>query len=41
VRPLGGTLYTTLPAACEAPFCYAHVRLRGREVEVNLHALDE
>lgn len=36
-----GTLYATLPAACEAPFPYAHVRLRGREVEVNLHALDE
>jgi len=36
-----GTLYATLPAACEAPFSYAHVRLRGREVEVNLHALDE
>jgi Icc protein len=38
---LDGTVYTTLPAACEAPFSYAHVRLRGREAEVTLHALDE
>jgi len=38
---LDGTLYATLTAACEAPFPYAHVRLRGREVEVNLYPLDE
>jgi hypothetical protein len=35
-----GTAYTTLPAACEAPYRYAHVRIRGRAVEVYLHALD-
>jgi hypothetical protein len=39
-HPLDGTVYATLPAACEAPFSYAHVRLRGRAVEVNLHALN-
>jgi hypothetical protein len=38
---LDGTLYATLPAACEAPFPYAHVRLRGSKAEVNLHALDQ
>ena len=36
-----GTVYTTLPATCEAPFRYAHIRLRGRTVEVYPHALDE
>jgi 3',5'-cyclic AMP phosphodiesterase CpdA len=38
---LGGTVYGTLPAGCEAPYPYAHVRLRGREAEVCWHALDE
>ena len=36
-----GTVYATLAAGCEAPFWYAHVRLRGREVEVHARALEE
>jgi hypothetical protein len=31
-----GTLYTTLPAACEAPHPYAHVHIEGRDIEVRL-----
>ena len=33
-HPVGGVICYTLPAACEAPYRYAYVRLRGREVEV-------
>jgi predicted MPP superfamily phosphohydrolase len=33
-HPVGDTIYYTLPAACEAPFRYAHIRLQGREVSV-------
>jgi hypothetical protein len=36
---VGLTTYCTLPATCEAPFVYAHVRLRGRTVAVSQHAL--
>jgi len=36
-----GTTYTTLPAACEAPFSYAHVHIEDRAVTVHLHALDK
>lgn len=36
---VGGVVYYTVPAACERPFRFAHVRLRGREVEVREHAL--
>jgi predicted MPP superfamily phosphohydrolase len=39
-HPLGGTIYYTVPAACEAPFSFAHVRLRGRAVEIYQRALD-
>ena len=40
-HPAGGVTCYTLPAACEAPFCYAHIRLRGHEVEVREQALRE
>lgn len=39
-HPVGKVTYTTLPAACEAPFSFAHIRLRGREVEVQERSLD-
>ena len=39
-HPAGGVTCYTLPAACEAPFRYAHLRLRGREVEVQERSLD-
>lgn len=32
-------VYYTVPAACERPFRFAHVRLQCREVEVREHAL--
>jgi hypothetical protein len=38
---VGPTTYCTLPATCEAPFTYAHVRLRGRTVSIDQRALDE
>jgi predicted MPP superfamily phosphohydrolase len=40
-HPAGDVTCCTLPAACEAPYRYAHVRLRGREVEVWEQALRE
>jgi predicted MPP superfamily phosphohydrolase len=40
-HPVGGTICYTLPAACEAPYRYAHIRLRGREVEVWERALGD
>jgi hypothetical protein len=39
-HPVGNTIYYTLPAACEAPFRYAHIRLRGREAYVRERALE-
>jgi predicted phosphodiesterase len=33
-HPIGDVVCYTLPAACEEPFPLAHVRLRGREVQV-------
>jgi len=39
-HPVGPTTCCTLPAACEVPFPYAHVRLRGRTVAIEQHALD-
>ena len=36
----GGVTCYTLPAACEAPFRFAHVRLRGREIDVQEWPLD-
>jgi 3',5'-cyclic AMP phosphodiesterase CpdA len=36
---LDGTVYATLPAACEAPFRYAHVHMEGRAAAVRLYAL--
>jgi hypothetical protein len=38
-HPLGDTIYYTIPAACEAPFSFAHVRIRGRTVEICQRAL--
>ncbi len=35
----GPTLYRTTPALCESPFRFDYVRLRGRRVEVETHAL--
>jgi predicted MPP superfamily phosphohydrolase len=40
-HPVGGMTYYTLPAACEAPYRCAHIRLRGREVDVREQALRE
>jgi hypothetical protein len=37
---VGPTTYCTLPATCEAPFFYAHVRLEGRTVGIDQHPLD-
>jgi histidinol phosphatase-like PHP family hydrolase len=36
---VGDVTCYTVPAACKEPFRFAHVRLRGREVEVREHAL--
>lgn len=36
---VGNITCYTVPAACREPFCFAHVRLRGREVEIHEHAL--
>lgn len=35
----GGTAYCTVPAICEAPYRFCHVRLRGRRVQIAEHAL--
>ena len=35
----GGVLYATVPAACDPPYRFLHVRLEGRRVEVREHAL--
>jgi predicted MPP superfamily phosphohydrolase len=40
-HPHHGTIYMTLPAGCEAPYAYAHVRLRDRNVEIEWYALEE
>lgn len=40
-HPLGDTTYYTLPAACEVPFPYAHVQLRGHRIAIHQHALGE
>ena len=40
-HPHKGTVYMTLPAGCEAPFPYAHVRLRDRRVETAWYALEQ
>jgi hypothetical protein len=40
-HPVDGTVYYTLPAACEVPFSFAHIRLRGRSLEVCQRALAE
>lgn len=34
-----GTLYHTVAAACQRPFRFSHVRLRGRTAQVNEYAL--
>lgn len=34
-----GVTYFTLPALCESPFSFAHIRLEGREVRVEEHTL--
>jgi hypothetical protein len=39
-HPVGKTTVYTLPAVCEAPFRFAHIRLDRREVQVWEHALD-
>jgi len=36
---LDGVAYYTAPALCEAPFGFAHVRIKGRDVRVQEHAL--
>lgn len=36
---VGTTAYYTVPAACEAPFAFAHVHLGGRQVEIREHTL--
>jgi predicted MPP superfamily phosphohydrolase len=38
-HPVGGVTCYTLPAACETPFRYAHIRLLDREVEVRERAV--
>ena len=38
---VGGMICYTAPAICEDPFRFAHVRLRGREVEVYGYALGD
>ena len=38
-HPHNGVTYYTVPAACEPPFRFAHVRLNGRAVEIREHAL--
>lgn len=35
----GGVTYLTVPALCESPFGFAHIRLSGRRAEVRRHAL--
>ncbi len=40
-HPVGGVTCCTLPAACEAPFSFAHVRLQGRQVKVQQSTLPE
>jgi hypothetical protein len=37
---VGGISCYTAPAACEAPFRFAHLRLTGREAHVHEMALD-
>jgi histidinol phosphatase-like PHP family hydrolase len=39
VHEQGGVLYGTAPAACDSPYTFLHVRLRGRRAEVREHAL--
>ncbi len=34
-----GVTYCTVPALCEAPFAFMHVRIEGREVRMQGHAL--
>ncbi len=36
---LDGVTYYTVPALCEAPFTFAHVRVQGRDVRIHQHAL--
>jgi histidinol phosphatase-like PHP family hydrolase len=36
---LEGVTYYTVPALCETPFRFAHVRVEGREVRITEHAL--
>ena len=36
---VGNVTYYTVPAACDAPFRFAHVRLWGREVQVREYSL--
>jgi hypothetical protein len=40
-HPVDGVICYTVPAACEAPFHYAHVRLEGNDVDVRERALEE
>jgi hypothetical protein len=40
-HPVGDLTCYTVPAACEAPFRYAHIRLRGRETTVRERTLPE
>jgi hypothetical protein len=39
-HPVRGVICYTVPAACEAPFRYAHIRLHGQEVEVYERSLN-
>lgn len=39
VHEHGGVLYGTVPAACDSPYTFLHVRLRGRQAEVREHTL--
>jgi histidinol phosphatase-like PHP family hydrolase len=39
LHDVGGVRYSTIPAAGDAPFRFAHVRLDGRNVELREHAL--
>jgi histidinol phosphatase-like PHP family hydrolase len=36
----GGVTFYSAPAACEAPFRFAHLQLRGREARIREHALE-
>jgi histidinol phosphatase-like PHP family hydrolase/predicted phosphodiesterase len=38
-RPDDRTTYYTVPALCEAPFAWAHIRLTGRQVDIQEHHL--